>query len=440
MNTNDFINILLNNREKIVDNLIPNYSYGHLLKIFQQIDAEREENIEIVPKDRYLYRLMTGEYEGCRYDKSAIDWLPSEELVDGILKLAEHYRITSIEEIDTGMGILSKFLSEKNKNIKITTADTFENIKTCNKLDLVPIAKRNAYDYRYYSQLNEPFPEMVISTYYPDFSVNEISNDCKYINEISELVKDNNHKIIILLLPYAFLEYHHLFYHITTQTQYTINSYYVKALDKYFSVMNLLKDHYPLGMVAHIFVRKNNGFDDNILLSYIFQNAICNNSSVDTHCKLVQKLIYFYVKVSFKLIKNIYQSYNFIEPNRNNKELSPTLTQLQFLVDVEKIIIPQYIYTMNEFIFWSECYTQNLYFVFENRVLFYQFYTEAIRMKISEIRRQINIPHWIRSRECMLKYIYLQTINYPGNWKNNKNSFDVIFDALNNKNKNALKM
>lgn len=437
--TSDFTGVLINNREKIVDKLLQNYSYEYLLKIFENINMEKGDNINISPNDKYLYRILTGIYEASQYDKSAIDWIPSEELIDGILKLIEYYQIESVEEIHTGMGILSLILKKKNQTIKITTADTCENISTCNKLDLTQIAKRNVFDYQYYLQLNEPYPEMIISTYYPMININNSDNDIKYINEILQLVKNNNNKLIILILPHTFTNYYYLFYHFITKSQYTINSYYIKALDKYFHVTNLLKDHYPSGMVAHILVQKNNGLDNNTFLDNIFEKAICNYTNIDTHCVFAEKLTYYYDKISDKLIKNIYQSHNFMDCGIYNKQINLIFTKLGKLVEIDKINIPQYIYKMDEFIFWLHCYELNLYFIFENRVLFFQYYTDAISMENSEIRRQINFPYWITNMGSIYKYIYLQTLNYAGNWKNNKISFDSTFNEINKNNKITLK-
>ena len=135
--TNDFISLLINNKEKIVDKLQQNYSYDYLIKIFSEINSERDNTIKILPPNKKLYRILTGQYNASRYDNSSIDWLPSSELVDGIISLAKHYNINHIEEIYTGMGILSALLANKQSKINITAADTFENKNTCNKLNLI---------------------------------------------------------------------------------------------------------------------------------------------------------------------------------------------------------------------------------------------------------------------------------------------------------------
>ncbi len=121
--TNDFVSTLINNREKLVEKLAQNYSYQYLYEIFKEINNERNETIKIIPNDKKLYRILTGQFDASRYDKSSIDWIPSEEIIDGIMSIVKHYDIKHVEEIYSGLGLLSALLLKKKKDNIIEIKD-----------------------------------------------------------------------------------------------------------------------------------------------------------------------------------------------------------------------------------------------------------------------------------------------------------------------------
>jgi hypothetical protein len=437
--TNDFISTLINNRERIVDKLSQKYSYEYLLKIFSEINSEKDTHIKILPSDKRLYRILSGTFKASRYNNSSIDWIPSEELVDGILKLANYFNIEHIEEIYTDMGILSALLSTKTKKITITTADAFQNIKTCNKLGLVPIAKRTMSDYLYYKQLNERYPQMIISSYYPQNILTNIEENQNniFVEEISNLISSNNHDIILILLPHTFTNFNDFFYHLTLNSQYVFNTFHVKALDKYFYIHDLVKEYYKSPMIAHLLIKKNLMMNCDKPIESIFEPAIISSKLIDTYCSFVKLLHLFYEKLSPKLIKYTYRNYNFDKPFMSNTKLREMAEYYAILGNI--INIPQYIYQTDEFLFWAKCVTKNLFFIFDDRLQFYDFYTQTISIKLSEIRRNLgNFPVWVSNLATIYMYIYMEIIKTPSNWKNSKKYFHKVFDEINAKNKKIL--
>src|SRR5277367_1906035 len=194
----DFIDSLVNNREMIIDELIKNYSYDYLSQLFKNINDGSIKNGSIKNgsteftgihdslNDKYIYKFMTGKYQDSRYDKSALNWIPSYELVNALILLAETFNIKSIEEIYANLGILSGLIKKCCKpDISITTSDTFENIDTCNQLGITPVVRRDPLDFKYYDQLHEPCPQMIISSYYPSFMAND--TNINFVNKMSDL-------------------------------------------------------------------------------------------------------------------------------------------------------------------------------------------------------------------------------------------------------------
>jgi hypothetical protein len=433
---NDFVCTLINNREKIIEKLVQNYSYQYLHTIFTEINNELDPTIQLIPNDKKLYRMLTGQFNASRYDKSSIDWLPSEEIIDGIISIAKYYDIKHIEEIYTGLGMLSALLSKKINTIEITAADTFDNISTCNKLGLFQIAKRGASDYKYYEKIKVICPDMVISTYYPEYLLP--GKNLNFFEEILGLVNSYKHKIIILILPNTCaLFYNYIYYHVASG-KYNLYSYHIKALDKYFFVGDLMKNYYKSFMLAHILVRSDCTNPANKSMNDIFSSAIFPVSMLDTQCILSKWLITFYDLLSPKLVKNIYKNYDtnkLFDSNKKVKELT------EYVITFENINIPQYIYEINEFLFWAKCIHNHLYFVFDDRIHFYNFYITAIGMEKSEIRKNFGFPQWIDTRDYnhMQKYIYLGLIKNNNNeWQTSRHNFLLTFDIINEKNKKAL--
>ena len=447
---NNFVDILMNNREKFVDNLFQNYSYEYLLDIFKNIDNGIDKNgldneidkngldngIDNETNDKHLYKLLNGSFEKSRYDKSSIDWIPSMELIHGIISLADHYNINHIEELYSGMGILSallqKEISKMNKKIHVTTADTFDSVSTCNKLGFVPIAKRSASDYKYYPQLNEPLPQMVIYTYYPQSNVIQ-TQEINYFDEISDLLLTDKHDIIIIFAPFTSTLYCDQLYHISMSSNYVLKLYNVKAFDKYFSLLTILEKYYKSAMIVYIFVK--NG----LLLSgdpdQIFAPAISSLNLINMNCYFAKRLRMVYDISSTKLVKSIYRNYDFSKTYYSNHKILKMVKYCSVVKNNKILNIPSYIYDLEEFFLWIKGIVKKFFFVFESRTQFYIFYTQASNLNRQEIKEKFNFPTWVKNEMTIYSYIYLDTINAAGNWKVDPAIFRNTMTDMNTKNK-----
>lgn len=424
---NDLFDTLVNSREKVVDVLLQNYSYDFLLKIFT---LKNNSNTD----DKSLYKTLIGVFGNNKYNKSSINWIPSEELINGILALAYYYEINHIEEIYTDMGILSALLTKKNGKINITTADTFENINTCNKLGLVPIAKRSAGDYKYYHIFNEKLPQMIISTYYPDNNIkSKNSNMNAYIEEMSHLIKSKNHKIIMIFVPCTFIHFYELLHYIEIGQDYIVNTFNVKAFDKYFYVTNLVKKYYKSSMLVHILINKNLSSKNKISTNKLFRCATIPAAQINIYCKFLRWLKILYDKLSPKLIKSMYKDYDLTMPLSVNIKIKDMIQRVVFFSQVNLINIPQYIFDVDEFLFWANCVSKKMYFVFETRTEFYTFYTQANNPNFLDI----DLPLWAKAPPSLYKYIYLCAINKINIFEGLR-EFNTTFDKINNHNKNFL--
>ena len=512
MEVNEIIDILTHRKEDIFPKLAQNYSFQYLSKLFHDMSNISSSNISSISSsiatnvhsnenvllnvahnidnildvetieikddthsEKRVYKFLTGLFENSQYTMSAIDWLPSAELVNNIVTLANQFNITYIDEICSGIGILSYLIKEhvkehfKDSNINITTADTFEYVNTCNKLDMVPIAKRGISDYQYYPLLGEPYPQMVISTYYPD---NSNSKNCNllFINEISNMIKSTHHQIIIIIVPNTFVDLNNPLYYLSIDSSYIVKSYHIKAVDKYFELYHLLNTYYKSSMMCHILIKKNSKIDDAIItndrasenrasenrasenrasendlisekINEIFKDSTIpnmTNNGINSDYDLIGMLKLIYELSSPKLVKDVYQNYDLMKPISLNAKVTKIMNEYTLLKKYGLVLYPQWIYTVDEFLFWTKCIRNDLFFIFTNRVNFYNFYTKSIGVENSEFRQSFGFPTWVRNIFQMYKYIYLDIIQYPKNWKTNSRVFEDAFRNLNHKNRSLL--
>ena len=430
--TNDFISVLTNNREKIVDKLLQNYGYEYLFKIFSEMNLENSM-IKIEPNNKHVYRYLTGIYKNSQYNKSSIDWLPSSELVKELVSLAKNFGINYIEETYAGLGILSSLIKAQCPTIRITASDTFDNPNNCNQLGLINIARRSPSDFKYYDQLNEPYPEMVISSFYP--SNGELVSNTNFLEEISYMLQSKKHSVIVIFLPQTYTIVYDIFYHILLDNYYELYTYHVKTIDKYFALNNIMKNIYKTGMLAHIFIRRS--ILENKEIDEIMDSSIVKTNSIDRHCGQTKLFKIFYDKFNPKLVKSIFKKCDFKKPIKHN--ILMDITDKLAYINTIGINVPDYIYDTDEFILWSMCIRQNLFFVFDTRMQFYDFYFRAKQLDDKEIRRNINLPEWIGNNLGRIYvYIYLDITNPTTEWKNNYRSFISIWNNICKKNRQIL--
>jgi len=448
----DFCEVLLQRRENITDVLAKNFTFNYLRDLFTQIQNKNS--------DKYVYRLLTGMYPNSKYTSSSVDWLPSEELVDSIIDLAKKCRIQHIEEIYTGLGILSSLLMKKTNSILVTAADTFECSSTCDKLNIVPIAKRSIDDYRYYPALNEMHPQMIIVTHY---SNEKSSLSIRILNEMINIIKSKNHRVIIAIIPNTNTIFHDSLHNLAVDYMYQYRCYKIKAVDKYFDVYNLLKKYNVCPMNAYVLVDNSKNFDlktdfdstvldskidldsiadlnpapvmkSNIDLDQIFGPAIIdsNNEQNLTMSRIFKP---FYDSYSSKLVIDIYKNYDVYKPLKVQNKILEVCDTNGSLNNLKNY--PQWIYCIDEFLFWAKCTRNNLFFNFDDRITFYDFYTKSLGVNRSNMRR--DFPTWIVRIDQMYMYIYLDTIDYSGNWKINSRVFAKVSSTVNEKNKEHFK-
>lgn len=467
MNYN-FISSLIYNRENFARELFKNYTYDQLLSCFNIINDDftvqgskaisphfandNNNQIEICPNDKYVYRLLTGKYFNSKYKNSSFNYIPSKELVDGLLSLIKFFKINYIEEIYAGMGLLSSLMKMENKNLNIIASDTFTDISTCKQLGLFPIVNRNPKDFKYYEILNKEYPQMIISSYYPKTMNKYTDIKLKFVNQIFNLINNKKHKIIILLLPNTMTYIYNYFYQITLEGYYKIFTYHIKAIDKYFYINNLINDKYPSGMLIHIIIETKLLIDYNLTdIKHILGQAIIEHPIIDTQCNNLKIIKHIYYTFPHGVIKDIYTHCDLMKMMNNNL-LNEMLTLNEKYISL-KIYVPQYINTIHELLIWNNLISHKIYIIFNNRKEFIDFinllessypeqlielkqYEKNLDLQYSEQitdiheKKNIYIPILLTKNE-IYTFLYMCIWNKPDDWKYDYKQFKKIFKEIN---------
>lgn len=462
---NEIIDLLINRRKDLI-NKMTNYSYQYLKNSINNIskcllnsnnnnqnsDLNFNSNLPIIqPNNKIIYRILTGNYDNSKYKQSVIDWLPSEELINGIINIAEYFKIKSIEEVYAGLGILSALLQNKISNKKleiiITTSDPKNNLTTCNQLNYIPIAKRTISDFNYYTKLNEKIPEMIICTYYEGI---EWHNEV--IEEINNLIINQRHSIIMIIFPQSNSLIHQVLYYALLDKKYQSYCYHIKAIDKYFHLTELFENntlfekYYPGNMLMYLLIKKELIPDTKLLdMEHILSDIIIPSETIDIYGEYQSFFILIYELFSETFIKNILKECNFnisFSCNKQYKKIESkiiTLTEDYYVKN-----IPEHIHYFDEFMIWSNCITKLNIFVWHyDRSNFLVFISNIKKLENQTNPSKLNIflPNWLYNKIMIYGYLYLDSIETNKKkmyWQQNISLFNKIFNEINEKNKTII--
>jgi len=392
MSTNwmsECVSCLRDNRENFVKLLSQNYTYSDLVRFGQ--GAHQTADTTHHTAGEYFHELLQGNIN-TKYIHSAINWLPSKELVIALLKIASMFHINCIEIIHAELGILGALMEIENNlpnnfgivpnnfgivpKPKIISSDTFLEESTCFQMGYTSIARRSVSDFKYYDKLRIPFPDMIISSYYPSWK--DPKNE-EFIVNISNMLNSMRHRIIILILPNTFFVLKQIFNYFVMTNKYSLLSVPIKAIDKYYHLYHLSSQYYEHSTEAHIFIQNSSSSVDNQMsqIKDIIRDAVIHVKHIDEHAEHMRQLKIFFTKLPYKLFVSSFKLINFAIPIRYNIKIGILISDLNACMRSSIKHIPTYIYEITEFRFWTNFILNYIFFVFDSREQFFQFYVDT---------------------------------------------------------------
>lgn len=460
-NAQDFIKLLSSERENLIDFIRTHpeiYSHDTLTKILSEINHCSHSNSfgMVKPNNKYVYKYFSGNFPGSEYHNSVIKFLPSQEFVDSMIALAQHFKIETIEEAYSGLGILSALLQEKisnlRLNLKLITSDPFTDSSTCHQMDYIPIAKRTLSDFDYYSKLGEDIPQLLICNHHfsQDDEAHQTGNmthtsqsDAFFTDELSDLLVKERHDIVIVIMSHTNSTIYETINHIVSVGNYEMYTFHAKIIDRYFYISELLKDMHPTGVLLNVLVKTDLMKKSDKSIQEIISHGIVPSKTIDSYCSYMKWFRYLYRYLPDKLIKDIHRACDFKKSFTHNMKFIKVTQMASNLIQSCGIVnFPNCIYTVEEFLLWGACIVKaGAYAWHSNRDYFLDYYSN-IRMinnnNNSDIILTTNLPDWLgnQSQSSLCGFLYLHSIQYQfENWRNSKSIFNNVWSTINSANK-----
>ena len=343
------------------------------------------------------------------------------------------------------MALFASMLKKQSSQfgINVTASDLLQNDKKCDLLDFHPVARRSTSDFIYYDRLQYPQPEMIVVYHNLQTSDN--------IKNLLNLIRSEKQKVIIIVTPNYYCDLYESFEYIKTVLRtHHIESYYAKAFNETFHISDLFKKQNSSGMVIHTIIRNDVFIQLTEELKNVMSDGIINkDTNVNSHCMTERTFAYCYYYLSDKLIKNMYQTCDMMAPFGTDQTIVSIIDNITQLKLKSVVIIPEYIYTIPEFIFWSSCILEhNIYLQqtskseHENRIKFLSVYI-TITSFIDKHEYQTDDPQWFRNEtvntpkdkfsKVPIIYYYLKQIDNLKNTAWNRSHLHMIsaFKKLN---------
>lgn len=425
----DFFAVLNSDRPKLIDELSKNYTYNHLksilsLRSYKHVDSvsdlpDGEEDDESVSSSidtapymqeieygKYIYRSMSGLYHNKKYRYSSVDWLPTKELVDGLISLITRFGIKTVEETNASLAILTAILrrSLKSENIEVTVtcSDPMISQTTSIQLDYANISRRSIGDFSYYADLGAEIPEMIIHTFSDGRNIDPVEL-CETDIGIVNFIRRGLSKILIAIVPYMRLHVHEWLFEAAKDSNYKTKMYFIKAFSKYFDLVSLMNSNDASDMIAYVFIREDIEPNFNGDLPDVFEkNSVFHSDIVNTYTNA--KTVYnIYPYTSFKIIKEIYEE--------SSNDLLQWFVKVKKLKHVMKffksdeVVIPHFIHRWSEVKLWVSFIAKRLYLWFDTRGEYDAFHN--LLSIYDKEPGKLLVPSWMTSRNHMIWWIYM---------------------------------
>jgi len=411
----ELYNILKLDRIKLKNYLDINNKYEDLKKILYNIECLYSHDYD----GNFIKDLFLGKI-GYEYNKQmAIYNFPTESLIKAIDEIVKLLDIEIIQEIGSGLGLLSYQI---NKYIKIPLVAT----------DGKNWLETNSFN-NYYSVIKKDILE------YNEFDNNKkklfilswlINNNSEEINKFIEKVKPSN----ILFINNDNLYSDELFDNLKTKN-YNIIRLPLKMLSykdyfkKYIDFNNITLDKVSCRQKLYLAILncENNNVNENINLDILKDKIGINHFDINDN----KENNYILIDLVSENILPVWIL------NLKDEDHKKAIYLVNKILIEGKLVnkIPNWINNLRELEFW---YKQKIKFMFpiliktnEKFVEYFNFMKKIDTINgIDDLKLQYILPFWIDSYDNASKFFWLEFSTKNKKWKNNFNSFLANFRLL----------
>ena len=411
----ELYDILKSNRIKLKDFIDNNFKYDDLKKILYNIECLYSDNYE----GNFIKDLFLGKI-GYEYNKQmAIYNFPTESLIKGIQEIINLLDIDIIQEVGSGLGLLS---NQINKYIKIplVATDGKNWLETNSFNNYYSVIKKDILEYNEFDNNNK---KLFILSWL-------INNNSKEINKFIDKVKPSN----ILFINNDNVYCDELLNTLKTK-KYNIIRIPLKMIcykdyfKKYMNFKNITLDEVSCRQKLYLAFldRDNHNLNDIIYLDILKDKVgidhFDKNDQIDNKYTIIDL-------VSENILPNWILSLK-------DDDYKKCIYLINKILIEGKLVnkIPNWINNLEELEFW---YKQKIIFMFPTLIKTNEKFNEYFNfMKkidtingIDELKSKYILPFWIDNYDNANKYFWLEFSTRNKKWKQNFNTFSTNFRLL----------
>ena len=405
MASKELYRILKTDRSKLPEFLKLNCKYDYLKQLLLEIEIDNPDKLK---------SLFLGSVGFEINKQKALYELPTEELLIIIKYICEFLNIKHIEEFCAGQGLLAHMLHYYlDDDYTVNASDGYRWIETVHPDRYYNVTKKLLLSY---CQDDINFDDkLIVISWVPD-------KDIADLHKILELKNPRN--LVIIGYPND----HHM-YHLREKLRnlgYSGAQIPTKQLC-YRDYFNKNKYWPSESCVSSLlFITRNNNELDKLLLNIKLRHNECLSKKVEL---ISDKFILQ------DIIVNHIGNYYLIDSIDNEQRFKKLYKYCLRIMKKPTIVIPTFLEKYKEFIFWSiKCIKDKYPLKIENREKFLE-YMNLINILDSDdgliqLKESGHISEWIGNYDDAEKYIWLDFSHKSKKWKENYNSFLLMFGTV----------
>lgn len=414
----EFVHCLAYHREKLVDFVCEHLTEANKKLLMEEVfNMGVSDHITIEPDNKTFYRLLTSTYSNAKYPQTPIEYIPTKNIIEELNVFINLYEIETVDFFGSDYLIFPAILKSINKHITINAMSISNKNIVFDNLNMFPLTTRGLNDYKYYENLQLKRPDILI--------IDQISDKIPE-KKIYNLMKQSDFKYAMILTSAAHNNMNDLCYHLKRVGGYSYKIIPMNFIKPDSEVCNIINNYYEYNTQILLFVRNNS---EKTFLNIFDKYAI--DTEIDLYPGYFEFASLIYKKYSKNLTNDIF--YKMIEKDYSQNSYYTFMQKYyNYIVSTKDA---SYVMNWEEFVFYTTCLCNNVYFWFKSRIDFlniFCYYNDICDKKTLRDANNNLFPIWLKTIDDKLIYAYfVVTNNTDTRWKQSITLMYKLWDDIN---------